>query len=82
MHSAMMEWHTDRQTAVPKNILELCMKGRHISNPGFIAAYARFLAHTGDVPNARAVFERALSQPEIPLGIWDAFLEVRHESRA
>ena len=76
MHSAMMEWHTDRQTPVPRNILELCMKSAHIRQPSFVRAYARFLAQTGDVSNARAVFERALAQPEAPLGIWDAYLEV------
>ena len=76
MHSAMMEWHTDRQTQVPRNILELCMKSAHVRQPGFVRAYAQFLAHTGDVSNARAVFERALAQPEVPLGIWDAYLEV------
>ena len=78
MHSAMMEWHTDRQTQVPRNILELCMKGAHIGQPGFVRAYAQFLATTGDVANARAVFERALAQPAVPLGTWDAYLEVGH----
>ena len=73
----MMEWQTDHQPQVPKNILELCMKGQHVTDPGFIQTYTRFLTSTGDVPNARATFERALSQPHCPLGMWDAFIEVR-----
>ena len=74
--SAMMEWQTDHQPQVPRNILELCMKGQHATDPGFIKTYTSFLTSTGDVPNARATFERALSQAQCPLGMWDAFVEV------
>ena len=76
VQSAHMEWHTERNDKVPSNIFELGFKA-FATQPGFIAAYVAFLLTRGDVSNARQLFERALAEPDPPLAIWDAYLQVR-----
>ena len=75
VQSAHMEWHTERNDKVPRNIFELGFKA-FATQPGFIAAYVAFLLSQGDVDNARQLFERALAEPDPPLAIWDAYLKV------
>ena len=76
-----MEWHTERNDKVPRNIFELGMKA-FPAQPGFIGAYAAFLVSQGDVDNARQLFERSLAQPDPALEIWDAYLKVRSPTYA
>lgn len=75
--AALMEWQGERADKVPRNIFELGLR-HFLGTPGYVAAYAGWLVTAGDVPNARALFERALAAqpaPEATRSLWDHYLK-------
>ncbi|GAB4817721.1 hypothetical protein N2152v2_004767 [Parachlorella kessleri] len=78
--SALMEWQHDRKDQIPRNIFELGLKA-FLGVPDYVEQYATFLLGLGDLPNARALFERALTDtsPEAAPQLWDAFLRFEYE---
>jgi cleavage stimulation factor subunit 3 len=76
--SAMMEWHTDKNDKVPRNIFELGLK-LFMDRPDFVLAYVDFLVGVGDTENMRQLFERALAAcpREAAQKLWDRYIQVR-----
>lgn len=70
--AAELEYRTENDTRIPKNIFELSLK-RFGHDADFAVAYADFLTRINDLGNARAVFERSLElvQPARLKQIWD-----------
>ncbi|KAK4688663.1 cleavage stimulation factor subunit 3, partial [Tremellales sp. Uapishka_1] len=72
--SAMMEYHTNKDSAVAIRIFEFGLK-LFAENVAYVIKYLRFLLHINDDTNARALFER--SALKIPADkarpLWDAW---------
>ncbi|KAL4431075.1 hypothetical protein ABPG75_006331 [Micractinium tetrahymenae] len=79
--SALMEWRHEAKDTIPRNIFELGLKS-HLAEPGLVLAYAQFLLGLGDVPNTRALFERALTAtPADAAGpLWDAYVQLEYDA--
>ncbi|KAK9788841.1 hypothetical protein WJX73_000969 [Symbiochloris irregularis] len=73
-HSAQMEWFSEHNDKVPRNIYELGLKS-FAKERRFISAYATFLLSQGDVDNARQLFERCLAEADQNKELWDSYLE-------
>lgn len=78
--SALMEWQHDRKDQIPRNIFELGLKS-FLGEAQYVEQYVQFLVGLGDLSNARALFERALTDApsEAALNLWDAFLRFEYE---
>ncbi|KAI3433457.1 hypothetical protein D9Q98_003270 [Chlorella vulgaris] len=78
--SALMEWRHEAKDTIPRNIFELGLKG-HLGQPGLVLAYAQFLMGLGDIPNTRALFERAVAATaaESAAPLWDAYVAFEYD---
>lgn len=79
--AALMEWRSDPSNdKVPKKVFELGAK-RFLGNPDFVLAYVDFQCSLGDIVNARALFERALTVTQGPdvAKLWDRYLLLEYE---
>jgi cleavage stimulation factor subunit 3 len=78
--AAALEWGHERKEAIPRNIFELGLK-TFLGEPAYVLHYVAFLKGLGDVANARALFERALTAtaPAEAVPLWDAYLAFEQE---
>ena len=75
-----MEWRNDRSNeAPPKKIFELGAK-KFLGVPDFVLSYIDFQLGLGDIANARATFERALTvTPGDQQGpLWDRYVQLEY----
>ena len=78
--AALMEWRNDRSNeAPPKKIFELGAK-KFLGVPDFLLSYIDFQLGLGDIANARATFERALTvTPGDQQGpLWDRYVQLEY----
>ena len=78
--AALMEWRNDRSNeAPPKKIFELGAK-KFLGVPDFVLSYIDFQLGLGDIANARATFERALTvTPGDQQGpLWDRYVQLEY----
>ena len=75
--AAMLEWATDRNDKVVRNVFELGL-AKFMGTAEYVLEYAAFLRSLADHVNVRALFERALAEagPEAARKLWDAYVEV------
>jgi cleavage stimulation factor subunit 3 len=79
--SARFEWLNDgRDATVPTKIFELGLKA-FMNVPMYVNEYAKFLIGTGDLANARSLYERALTETarDETAPLWDAYIAFEAE---
>lgn len=76
--SALMEFRFDKgDTKVPRNIFELGLSN-YLGEPAYVLEYVNFLLALGDLPNVRALLERALAvtPPSNAQPLYDRYIQV------
>eukprot|EP00775_Hariotina_reticulata_P002070 gene2070-2390_t len=80
--SALMEWRHARERDVARKIFEKGLEvAEFATTPEYILAYADFLCDVGDVDNARALFERTLTEDANRKSVllWERYLSFEFE---
>ncbi|WIA36938.1 hypothetical protein OEZ86_008179 [Tetradesmus obliquus] len=80
--SALMEWRHVRERDVARKIFEKGLEvAEYATTPEYILAYADFLCDVGDVDNARALFERVLTEDANRKSVllWERYLAFEFE---
>jgi cleavage stimulation factor subunit 3 len=74
--SALMEYHNDKEKPIARRIFDLGLK-RYEGVAEYIIEYFDFLVLTDDVTNARAVFEKSVTQmaPDVARPLYEHYLE-------